>query len=560
MKRPWHAHYEPHVPKEIDPAWRRSIPHILEHSFEAFADRPAFASMGVTLSYGEMDRLSAAFAAYLQRDLGLQKGDRVALMMPNILQYPVALFGVLRAGLIAVNVNPLYTPRELRHQLVDSEAVAIVILANFAHTLEKAIAGTEVKHVVVTELGDLFPFLKRTIVNFVVKRVKKMVPPWNLEAETYAGALKRGLGADFEKLEIAPEDTAFLQYTGGTTGVSKGAELTHRNIVANVAQALHWIGGEMKEGEEIIMTPLPLYHIFSLTGNCFVFTALGGLNVLIANPKDIPSFVKEMGQWRFTAMTGVNTLYNALLNHPDFGKLDLSSLKWALGGGMAVQRPVAERWRKLTGSPLIEAYGLTETSPGACFNPLSQKVFNGYIGVPLPSTDVSIRDNEGRELPLGEAGELCIRGPQVMKGYWNKPEETARVFHEDGWFRSGDIAVMNEEGFLKIVDREKDMILVSGFNVYPNEIEEVVAGHPGVLEAAAVGVPDEKSTEAVKLFVVKKDPALTAEDLKAHCRENLTGYKRPRHIEFRETLPKTNVGKILRRALREETAGETENP
>ncbi len=555
MERIWRQRYQPHVPKTIDESWRRHIPDLLEQSFATYRNHPAFANLGVTLSFGDIDRLSAAFASYLQRDLGLRKGDRVALMMPNILQYPVALFGLLRAGMVAVNVNPLYTARELKHQLNDSGAETIVIMENFAAVLAKIIGETPVKNVIVTGLGDLFPPIKGALVNLVVKRLKKLIPPWRIDgAVKLKRALKRGAAEPFTAPELDAEDIAFLQYTGGTTGVAKGAVLTHRNIVCNVAQAMEWISGELTEGGEVMVTPLPLYHIFSLTGNCFVFTALGGLNVLITNPRDIPQFIAELRRWPFTAMTGVNTLFNALLNHPEFATLNFNNFKMALGGGMAVQRPVAERWQEITKKPLVEAYGLTETSPGVCINPMDLKGYSGYIGLPLPSTDVSIRDERGAEMPIGESGELCIRGPQVMREYWNRPEETEQAFHPDRWFRSGDVAVMNEEGFFKIVDRQKDMILVSGFNVFPNEIEEVVAGHEGVLEAAAVGVPDEKSSEAVKLFIVRKNPNLTEAEITAYCREHLTGYKRPKYIEFRRELPKTNVGKILRRALREPEA------
>jgi long-chain acyl-CoA synthetase len=463
----------------------------------------------------------------------------------------VALIGGFRAGLTIVNVNPLYTVRELAHQLADSGAETIVILANFAHTLEKALPKTSVKNIIITQIGDLLPMPKSLIVNFVVKYVKKMVPAYQLDqVHTFKEALAGG--ADYQPVPMTHEDIAFLQYTGGTTGVSKGAILTHANICANVAQSRSWIGTNLEASKEIVITPLPLYHIFSLTANCLVFSSLGALNVLIPNPRDIPAFIKELKNWKFTAMTGVNTLFNVLVNHADFTALDFSRFKLALGGGMAVQRPVAEKWQKITGAPLIEAYGLTETSPAACINPLDLEGYNGFIGLPICSTEVTIRDEEGNEMPLGEAGELCIRGPQVMRGYWNHPEETANVFHPGQWLRTGDVAVMNEQGYLKIVDRKKDMILVSGFNVYPNEVEEAIAEHEGVLEVAAVGVPDPKSTEVVKIFVVKKDPDLTEADLIAYAKEQLTGYKRPRYVEFRDELPKTNVGKILRRALRDE--------
>lgn len=552
MKPIWLDSYPSNVPHEIDAEHLKPIPEILEDAFRDFKDRPAFSCMGKTLSYGDLDRMSREFAAFLQSDLKLAKGTPVALMMPNILQYPVALFGVLRAGMTAVNVNPLYTPRELEHQLNDSKAEAIVILSNFASTLAKVRQKTSVKHVVVTQIGDMLGFPKSMIVNFVVKYVKKMVPAWSIpDALPMRDALGRGSGMTFTKPEIAVDDVAFLQYTGGTTGVSKGAMLTHRNISANVAQARAWIGANLEPGNEIIITPLPLYHIFSLTANCLVFSSLGALNVLITNPRDIPGFVAELTKWKFTSMTAVNTLFNALLNNDDFRGLDFSHFKLALGGGMAVQRAVAERWKEVTGTPLVEAYGLTETSPAAVMNPLTVKDYTGFIGLPISSTNVSIRSDDNEELPTGEAGELCIKGPQVMKGYLNRPEETEKVLSSDGWLKTGDVAVINDEGYLKIVDRKKDMILVSGFNVFPNEIEDVVASHPGVLEVAAIGVPDEKSTEAVKLFVVRKDPNLDKDALIAFCRENLTGYKRPKHIEFRDELPKSNVGKILRRALRD---------
>jgi len=552
MEKIWYKSYEESVPKEIELDWHRSVADIFEDSFKKFKDRPAFHNLGKTLTYGDLDVMSRNFAAYLQ-DLGLQKGDRVALMMPNLLQYPVALFGALRAGMTAVNVNPLYTARELEHQLKDSGAKAIVILANFATTLSEVLAKTEVKHVLVTRIGDMLGFPKSLIVNCVIKYVKKMEPAWSISGATsFKGAISKGASKSFTRPDIEPEDIAFLQYTGGTTGRSKGAVLTNRNITSNVAQALSWIGHTFEEGKEIIVTPLPLYHIFSLTANCLSFSALGALNVLITNPRDIPAFIKELSNWRFTALTGVNTLFNGLLNNEDFAHINFESFKMTLGGGMAVQRAVAEKWKEVTGIPLIEAYGLTETSPAACINPLNLKEYNGYIGLPVPSTTVSIRDDDGKEVPLGERGELCIQGPQVMRGYWNQPEETKNTFHEDGALRTGDIAIMTEDGFFKIVDRKKDMILVSGFNVFPNEIEDVVAAHPKVLEVAAVGVPDAKSTEAVKLFLVKKDPSLTVEEIKAYCKENLTGYKCPKHVEFRDELPKTNVGKILRRALRDE--------
>ena len=553
----WHKHYQEGVPKEVDINWAPSVPAIFEQAFEKYPDRPSFSCMGKTLSYRELDRQSAQFATFLQKDLGLKKGDRCALMMPNILQYPIALIGALRAGMIIVNVNPLYTARELEHQLEDSGAETIVIVANFAHTLQAVIDKVPIKNVVLTGLGDMLGFPKSLIVNFVVKHVKKMVPAFNLPgAIAFKDALSRGAGGSYDKAELTHEDIAFLQYTGGTTGRSKGAILTHSNIIANVAQSRAWIGTNLEDGKEVIITPLPLYHIFSLTANCLVFSSIGAQIVLIPNPRDIPGFVKELVKNDFTTMTGVNTLFNALLNNADFCKLDFSGFKFALGGGMAVQRPVAERWQEVTKSPLIEAYGLTETSPAACINPLTLKEYNGYIGLPISSTIITVRDDDGKIVQQGERGELCIQGPQVMRGYWNQEAETKAVFHEDGALKTGDIAIMSEEGYFKIVDRKKDMILVSGFNVFPNEVEDVMAGHPGVLECAAVGVADPKSTEAVLLYVVKKEPEVTAEALTEYAREHLTGYKRPKYIEFRDELPKTNVGKILRRALRDEARKE----
>ncbi len=552
MEKIWLKEYPAGVPTEIDLNEFASLKDILEKSCQRFADLPAYSNMGVTLRYRDIDRLSRDFGAWLQAR-GLGKGDRVAIMMPNALQYPVALFGVLRAGMTVVNVNPLYTPRELEHQLIDSGATVIVIIENFAHTLQEVLAKTPVKTVITTELGDLFPFLKRWLVNFVVKHVKKMVPAWEIPgAIQFRRVLSEGAGKTLNDVPLNHDDLAFLQYTGGTTGVSKGAMLTHGNMVANLQQASAWLKPFSKPAEETIITALPLYHIFSLTANCLTFMKVGGHNILITNPRDMPGFVKELGKVKFTVITGVNTLFNALLHTPGFDRLDFSALKISLGGGMAVQRAVAERWKQVTGTPLIEAYGLTETSPAACINPLTLTEYNGSIGLPLSSTELSIRDDEDRERGIGpdEIGEICLRGPQVMRGYWERPEETAKVMTEDGYLRTGDVGYVDERGYVRIVDRKKDMILVSGFNVYPNEIEDVVVHHPGVLEAAAVGVPDEKSGEAVKIVVVKKDPALTAEALIAHCREHLTSYKVPRQVEFRDELPKTNVGKILRRMLR----------
>jgi long-chain acyl-CoA synthetase len=548
----WHKHYQKGVPHEIDASKYNSIPEILEDSFSKFATKPAFHCMGKTLTYAEIDLQSRKFASYLQNQLGMKKGDRVALMMPNILQYPIALFGALRAGMVAVNVNPLYTARELEHQLNDSGAKAIVIFENSANILEGVISNTPVEHVLTTQIGDMLGFPKSMIVNFVIKNVKKMVPSWNIQgAKNFLDCVKSGEETKFIRPDIKREETAFLQYTGGTTGVSKGADLLHSNIIANLLQAKAWISPVTDEGNEIIITPLPLYHIFSLTANCFTFSTVGALNVLITNPRDMPAFVKELKKWNFTALTGVNTLFNGLLNTPEFAEVDFSHLKLTLGGGMAVQKPVAEKWKKVTGTPLIEAYGLTETSPAASINPMDLKAYNGAIGIPVPSTEMVIKNDDEETLGVGEVGEICIKGPQVMNGYWNRPEETAKVMTKDGFFKSGDVGVMDEEGFFKIVDRKKDMILVSGFNVYPNEIEDVVSSNEKVFECAAVGAPDEKSGEIVKLFVVKKDDSLTADELKVFCKENLTGYKVPKIYEFRDELPKSNVGKILRKDLRD---------
>ncbi|MBP8216364.1 MAG: long-chain-fatty-acid--CoA ligase [Thauera sp.] len=552
MEKIWLKSYPPGVPAEIDVNEFRSLGDLFDRSVKRFADKTAYICMGKSMTYAELDASSARFGAFLQSELGLPRGTRVALMMPNVLQYPIAMFGALRAGYTVVNVNPLYTARELEHQLKDSGAEAIVILENFAHTLEQVRAQVPIKHVIVTSLGEMLGFPKGAIVNFVVRRVRKLVPPWTLDGHlSFGDALARGAAHALQPVEVGHEDAAFLQYTGGTTGVAKGAVLTHRNIVANLQQAHAWISPVVTEGREIIITALPLYHIFSLTANCLTFIKIGATNVLIPNPRDIPGFIKELAKHRFTVITGVNTLFNALLNNPEFAKLDFSSLRVALGGGMAVQQAVAEKWKQITGVALVEAYGLTETSPAVTINPLDLKAFNHSIGLPISSTEVSIRDDDGIEQAIGQRGELCVRGPQVTPGYWNRPEETRRVFTADGFLRTGDIAVMDDKGFVTLVDRKKDMILVSGFNVYPNEVEDIVANHPGVLEVAAIGVPDERSGEAVKVFVVRKDPALTAEALIAHCRENLTGYKVPHHVEFRDELPKSNVGKILRRELRE---------
>ncbi|GMU42271.1 MAG: long-chain-fatty-acid--CoA ligase [Xanthomonadales bacterium] len=549
---PWLAQYPAGTPATIDLSEFRSVAEVMTRAFDRYRHRPAFVNMDKAMSYGDLDRLSTQFGAYLRNTLGLAKGDRVAIMLPNVLQYPVALMGILRAGLTVVNTNPMYTARELKHQLNDSGAKAIVVLENFACTLQEVLAETPVKHVITSAVGDLLGFPKSLIVNFVVKYRKKAVPPFSLpQAIQFNDALARGKGQAIPTTDIGPEDLAFLQYTGGTTGVSKGAMLTHRNMVANMLQVKNWFGPNVKEGEEIIITALPLYHIFALTCNCLVFMNVGGMNVLITNPRDMPGFVKELGKYRFTIITGVNTLFNGLVNTPGFGDLDFKPLKLSMGGGMAVQRAVAEKWQQVTKCALFEGYGMTESAPVATVNRPDTKEYTGSIGVPAPSTELSIQDDDGKLLAQGEVGEICIRGPQVMKGYWQRPEETAKTITADGWLRTGDIGKMDERGYFYIVDRKKDMILVSGFNVYPNEIEDVVATHPGVLEVAAVGVPDDKSGEAVKLVIVKKDPALTVEDVKAHCRAQLTGYKQPKIIEFRTELPKTNVGKILRRELRD---------
>jgi long-chain acyl-CoA synthetase len=551
VDRIWLKSYPKDVPAEIDVNAYASIRDVFEQVVAKFAERPAYTCMGRSITFADLNARATAFGAFLQ-GRGLAKGARVALMMPNILPYPVCLFGTLNAGCTVVNVNPLYTARELEHQLSDSGAEVIVVVENFAHTLQEVVARTKVKHVVVTSIGELMG-LKGMLVDFVLRYVKKRVPAWRIPgAIRLSTALEEGAKRKLERRPIGHEDIAFLQYTGGTTGVAKGAMLLHRNVIANVLQARAWVKPVLGDTRHVIITPLPLYHIFSLTANCLIFMTLGAENVLITNPRDIPGFVKEMSKHPFTAFTGVNTLFNALLNNPEFARLDFSTLRMSLGGGMAVQQAVAERWKKVTGVPLIEAYGLTESSPAATMNPLDLPDYNGSIGLPIPSTDIVLRDDEGRDVPIGERGEICIKGPQVMAGYWNRPDETAKVLDKDGWLATGDIGMMDERGFVRIVDRKKDMILVSGFNVYPNEIEAVVVTHPGVLECAAIGVPDAKSGEAVKLFVVKRDENLTAEELLAHCRAKLTGYKCPREVEFRNELPKSNVGKILRRELRDE--------
>ncbi len=551
--KPWLASYPQGVPESINAEAYQSLLEVFDESIGNFADRPAFTNMGKSISFRELDQQSAAFAAWLQHDAKLQKGDRIAIMMPNLLQYPIAVLGALRAGLVVVNTNPLYTDRELEHQLTDSGAKAIVVVEAFAHTVADVLKNTEVTHVITTKFGDRLGLIKGAIVNFVIRKIKKMVPPFHLpEAHGFNDVLKKGAALPAAKADSKLEDIAFLQYTGGTTGVAKGAMLTHGNLVANMEQALAWIGpANLQPGKELIVTALPLYHIFALTANCLVFMKLGAQNLLITNPRDMPGFVKELGKYPFSVLTGVNTLFNGLLNAEGFDKIDFSTLKVVLGGGMAVQESVADHWKQVTGSTLIEAYGLTETSPAACMNPIKMTEFNGCIGLPISSTECCVKDENGNLLGQGEAGELCIRGPQVMLGYWQRPEATENVMDSEGFLHTGDIAEMNEAGFFKIVDRLKDMILVSGFNVYPNEIEGVIAQMPGVLEVGAIGVPDEHSGEIVKVIIVKKDQALTEADVKAHCKEYMTGYKRPKIIQFADDLPKSNVGKILRRELRE---------
>ncbi len=558
MKKVWLASYPQGVPSEIDARAYSSLNQLLERSCGRFHDKTAFSNMGASITYGELDGLARDFAAYLQKVLGLQQGERVAIMLPNLLQYPVALFGALRAGMTVVNVNPLFTASELEHQLADSGAAAIVVLENFACSLEQALAKTRVRHVVTTQVGDLFPSVRRALVNFAVKRVKRMVPAWRIPGATdFREALARGAAHGLDAAGVSSEDVAFLQYTGGTTGVAKGAILTHGNMVANVEQVAAWARGTLEDGAETVITALPLYHVFALTANLLVFVKLGGHNVLVTNPRDIAGFVAELRKTRFTAITGVNTLFNALLNTTGFEEVAAASrgtLKLAVAGGMAVQRAVAERWQRATGVPLVEGYGLTEASPNVCANRFDLGEFTGKLGLPLPSTEVAILDEDGREVALGETGEIGVRGPQVMQGYWNAPEETAQAFTAGGWLKTGDMGRMDERGYVEFRERKKDVIVVSGFKAYPAEIEDVVMLHPGVKDAGAVGVPDERSGEAVALFVVRKDPALTAEALLAHCAKHLTGYKLPRRIEFREQLPKSAIGKILRRQLKEEAA------
>lgn len=550
--KPWHKSYPKDVPATVDVEKYQSLADLLEASFDEYGDKPAFENMGKVISFNELDQLSADFGSYLINVLGLKAGDKIAIQMPNLLQYPIAMFGALRAGLTVVNTNPLYTPSEMLHQFNDSQAKAIVILANFAFNLEKVLGKTQIKHVIVTEIGDAIGGLKGGIVNFVVKNVKKMVPKYNLPtAVSYKNAIKAGAKHKFDSPKLNRSDLAFLQYTGGTTGVSKGAMLSHGNLLANLMQVNAWMqGGGLVNGKEVMITPLPIYHVFALVANVLVSTEIGARNVLITNPRDMPAFIKEMGKHKFTVMTGVNTLFNGLLNQPDFAKLDFSSLRFGLGGGMAVQEVTSKRWKEVTGKDLAEGYGLTETSPVLTVNPLDGTGKVGSIGLPIPSTEIKLVDEEGKEVAQGEKGELCARGPQVMQGYFGRPEETASCMDGE-WFKTGDIATMDEDGYFKIVDRKKEMILVSGFNVYPNEIENTVASHSKVLEVGAIGVPDPKSTEAVKVYIVKKDETLTEDEVKSYCREHLTGYKCPKYVAFTDELPKSNVGKILRRIIKE---------
>ncbi|MBJ6610225.1 MAG: AMP-binding protein [Candidatus Thiothrix moscowensis] len=554
MDKLWLQSYPPSVPAEIDLSQYRSLADLFHHSVAKYRALPAYSNLGKVLTYAEVDELTRQFAAYLIHGAGLQRGDRIAIMMPNLLQYPIALFAALRAGLVVVNTNPLYTERELEHQLKDSGAKAIVILANFAHTLEKVMDEVGIKTIITTEIGDLLGFPKALLVNAVVRYVKKMVPAYQLpEAIGFNQALRLGkqYAQRYQDADLNHADTAFLQYTGGTTGVAKGAVLTHGNLLANMLQANAWTKGCLQHGQEIFITALPLYHVFALTANALFAMEVGAKNVLITNPRDLPAFIKDLCKEPFTFITGVNTLYNAMLNHPDIGKVDFSHLKIALGGGMAVQKSVAERWKTLTGSVLLEAYGLTETSPAVCVNPVTMQDYNGMIGLPLPSTEVSIRDVNDQELGVGDAGELWVRGPQVMQGYWQRPDETAKVMPGDGWLRTGDVAIINAQGYVKLVDRLKDMVLVSGFNVYPNEVEDVLAANPKILEAGVIGVPDEHSGEIVKAFIVKKDGSLTVDEVKTYCREALSAYKCPKQVVFVDSLPKSNVGKILRKDLRQ---------
>ena len=553
MEKPWLDSYEKGVKAEIDETLYQSIPDVFRQSVEKFANQPAFQNMGKTLTYAEVGKLAEDFASYLQNVLKLPRGERVAIMLPNLLQYPIALFGILQAGLVAVNTNPLYTPRELEHQLKDSGATTIIVLENFANTLELVLPRTQIKHVIVASVGEMFGFFKGTLMNFVLRKIKKMVPEYRISgAIPFQTTLKEGAAHTFRPVTLTREDTALLQYTGGTTGVAKGAILSHGNICANMQQAAEWIVNLLRPGKETVIAALPLYHIFALTVNLMIFTQAGSKIILITNPRDMKSFIGDMKKERVSVFVGVNTLFNGMVNQPDFATVDFSDLRLTLGGGMATQKAVAEKWKDITGTPIVEAYGLTEASPGVCANPLNIPAYTGGIGLPIPSTEIELRDADGNEVAQGQPGEMWIRGPQVMKGYWNRPEETAKVLDARGFLATGDIAVMDEKGWFKLVDRKKDLIVVSGFNVYPNEVEDVAASHPKVLEAACIGVSSPKTGEALKLFIVKKDESLTAEELIAFCRTELTAYKVPKDIEFRDELPKSNVGKILRRELRKE--------
>ncbi len=552
MEKPWLKSYEPGINAEIDITRYKSITDVFAQSAAKFATKPAFQNMGKTLTYRETAKLITDFASYLQNVLKLPRGERVAIMLPNLLQYPVALFGALQAGMVVVNTNPLYTPRELEHQLKDSGASVIVVLENFAATLQAVLPNTQVKHVIVASVGDMFGAIKGGIINFVVRKIKKMVPAYHIEnAIPFQTAMKQGAAQPFQKVELTRSDTAFLQYTGGTTGVAKGAVLSHGNICANMMQAAEWIKNRLRQGEETVIAALPLYHIFALTVNLMIFTDAGSKIVLITNPRDMKAFLGDMKKERVSVFVGVNTLFNSLVNNPAFAELDFSNLRLTLGGGMATQQAVAEKWKRITGTPIVEAYGLTEASPGVCCNPLNIETYSGGIGLPIPSTEIELRDAQGNTVPQGQPGEMWVKGPQVMQGYWMRPEETAKAIDPRGFLETGDIAVMDKKGWFKLVDRKKDLIVVSGFNVYPNEIEEVIAHHDKVLEVACIGVPSDKTGEALKVFVVKKDPSLTKEELTAFCRTELTGYKVPKDIEFRDELPKSNVGKILRRELKE---------
>ena len=553
MEKLWLNSYEQGVNAEIDITQYSSISDVFRQSVEKFARQPAFQNMGKTLTYAEVGKLAEDFASYLQNVLKLPRGERVAIMLPNLLQYPIALFGILQAGLVAVNTNPLYTPRELEHQLKDSGATTIIVLENFANTLELVLPRTQIKHVIVASVGEMFGFFKGTLMNFVLRKIKKMVPEYRISgAIPFQTTLKEGAAHTFRPVTLTREDTALLQYTGGTTGVAKGAILSHGNICANMLQAKEWIKNQLREGKETVIAALPLYHIFALTVNLMIFTNAGSKIILITNPRDMKGFIGELKKERISVFIGVNTLFNGMVNQPDFATVDFSNLRLTLGGGMATQKAVAEKWKKITGTPIVEAYGLTEASPGVCCNPLNIEAYSGGIGLPVPSTEVELRDADGKEVGIGQPGELWVRGPQVMKGYWNRPEETAKTIDARGFLETGDIAVMDEKGWLKLVDRKKDLIVVSGFNVYPNEIEEVVSHNDKVMEVACIGVPNEKTGEALKVFVVKKDPSLTKEELIEFCRTELTAYKVPKDIEFRDELPKSNVGKILRRELREQ--------